>query len=132
MQSRKEDKDEPRRSNLRLTEGTPDAVHVGKCLKGSLANWWLFIDDYLVNLAMLRTLRQDYKSETGKKLRQESVRDRDKMSTDSVAEIFSEDVFQYWNLSKTDAMILFTHLYQKNIDTLLTTKQTPSNFLSTW
>ncbi|KAJ7361973.1 hypothetical protein OS493_014624 [Desmophyllum pertusum] len=43
---------------------------------------------------MLRTLRQDYKSETGKQLRQaiklESVRHRDKMSTDSVAEICSE------------------------------------------
>ena len=63
VQSRKEDKDEPRQLNLRLTKGTPDAVHVGKCLKGSLANWWLFIDDYRVNLALLRTLCQDYKSE---------------------------------------------------------------------
>ena len=40
LQSRKEDEAEARQSNLRLTEGTPDAVHVGKCLKGSLANWW--------------------------------------------------------------------------------------------
>lgn len=43
---------------------------------------------------MLHTLRQDYKSETGQKLRQairlESVRHRDKMSTESVAEIFGE------------------------------------------
>ena len=90
MQSRMEDKAEPRQSNLRLTEGPPNAVQLGKYLKGSLANWWLFIDDYRVNLAML----QDYKSETGQKLRQtiklESVRHRDKMSTESVAEICSE------------------------------------------
>ena len=94
LQSRKEDEAEARQSNLRLTEGTPDAVHVGKCLKGSLANWWLLVDDFRVNLAMLRTLRQDYKSDTGKQLRQaiklESVRHRDKMSTESVAEICSE------------------------------------------
>lgn len=86
LQSRKEAEEEARQSNLRLTEGTPDAVHVGKCLKGSLANWWLVIDDFRVNLAMLRTLRQDYTSETGKQLRQaiklESVRHRDKMSTE--------------------------------------------------
>ena len=85
-----EDKAEPRQSNLRLTEGPANAVQLGKYLKGSLANWWLFIDDYRVNLAML----QDYKSETGQKLRQtiklESVRHRDKMSTESVAEICSE------------------------------------------
>ena len=46
---------------------------------------------------MLHTLRQDYKSETGQKLRQairlESVRHRDKMSTESVAEIFGEGCF---------------------------------------
>lgn len=94
LQSRKEDDAQGRQSNLRLTEGTPDAVHVGKCLKGSLANWWLVVDDYRVNLAMLRTIRQDYKSDTGKQLRQaiklESVRHRDKMSTESVAEICSE------------------------------------------
>lgn len=81
-------------SNLRLREGTLDAVHVGKCLKGSLANWWLVIDDFRVNLVMLRALRQDYKSETGRDPRQaitlESVRHRDKMSTKSVAEICSE------------------------------------------
>ena len=43
---------------------------------------------------MLRALRQDYKSETGRDPRQaitlESVRHRDKMSTKSVAEICSE------------------------------------------
>ena len=39
MQSRKEDEADPRQSNLHLTEGIPDAVHVGKCLKGILANW---------------------------------------------------------------------------------------------
>lgn len=92
LQSQKEDEAaEARQSNLRLTEGTPDAVHVGKCLKGSLANWWLIFDDFRVNLAMLRTIRQDYKSDTGKQLRQaiklESVQHRDKMSTESVAEI---------------------------------------------
>ena len=54
LQSRKEDEAEARQSNLRLTEGTPDAVHVGKCLKGSLVNWWLVVDDFRVNLAMLR------------------------------------------------------------------------------
>lgn len=32
LQSRKEGEAEARQSNLRLTEGTPDAVHVGKCL----------------------------------------------------------------------------------------------------
>ena len=70
MHSRKEAEVEHRQSNLRLTEGTPDAVHVGKCLKGSLANWWLVLDNFRVNLVMLHTLRQDYKSETGRDLRQ--------------------------------------------------------------
>ena len=78
MLSQKEDESESLQSNIRLTEGTPDAVHVSKCLKGSLANWWLVVDDCRVNLAILRTIHQDYKSETGKQLRQaiklESVR----------------------------------------------------------
>lgn len=41
LQSQKEDEAEveAQQSNLRLMEGTPDAVHVGKCLKGSLAKW---------------------------------------------------------------------------------------------
>ena len=42
----------------------------GQTLKGSLANWWLVVNDFRVNLAVLLTLRQDYKSDTGKQLRQ--------------------------------------------------------------
>lgn len=95
--SRKEDEAEARLSNLRLIEGTPDAAHVGKCPKGSLVNWWLVVDDFRVNLAMLRALRKVYKSDTGKQLRQaiklESVRHRDKMSTESVAEICNDIVY---------------------------------------
>ena len=95
LQLQKEEEEQiSRKSNLRLTESTPDAAHAGKCLKGSFVNWWLIIDDFRVNLALLRTLRQDYKSDNGKILRQaiklESVRHRDKMSTESVAEICSE------------------------------------------
>ena len=52
MLSQKADESESLQSNIRLREGTPDAVHVGKCLKGSLANWWLVVDDYRVNLAI--------------------------------------------------------------------------------
>ena len=93
MLSQKADESESLQSNMRLTEGTPDAVHVGKCLKGSLAKWQLVVDDYRVNLAILCTTHQDYKSKTGEQLRQaiklESVSHRDKMSTESVAEICS-------------------------------------------
>ena len=49
MLSQKADESESLQSNIRLREGTADAVHVGKCLKGSLANWWLVVDDYHVN-----------------------------------------------------------------------------------
>ena len=60
LQSRKEDEAEARQSNLRLTEGTPDAVPVEKCLKGSLANWWLVVDDFRVQCYVLfaRTTNQ--------------------------------------------------------------------------
>ena len=41
---------------MRLTEGTPDAVHVSKYLKGSLENWWVLVDDYCLNLQSLQKL----------------------------------------------------------------------------
>ena len=135
MQSRKEAEAEHRQSNLRLREGTLDAIHVGKCLRGSLANWWLVIDDFRVNLVMLRTLRQDYKSETGRDLRQaitlESVRHRDKMSTKPVAEICSERCLSVLESIQSRCDLLCTRLYQRNTDSRMILKLTSSKFQST-
>ena len=37
----------------------PDAVHVAKRIRGSFANWFLWIDNCRTNLVLLRELRND-------------------------------------------------------------------------
>ena len=44
----------------------PDAIHIGKCLIGSLSNWWLTVDSYRISLVVLRILRNNRNSELGR------------------------------------------------------------------
>ena len=59
-------------------------------------NCWLFYDGWRINLCLLRTLRQDFRSEIGVNLKKvstlEAFRHRDRQSASSVAYIASESV----------------------------------------
>ena len=62
----------------------PEATHVAKCLKGSLANWFLFKGGERFNLSNLRMLYNDPTPAIWEKMRSavtlSAVRNRDRMS----------------------------------------------------
>lgn len=78
-------------SNLEMTSLGPDAVHIGKCLVGSLSNWWLIVDNNRISLVMLRILRNNINSEVGKQIQKcislDVVQSKDRQSTEAVAEV---------------------------------------------
>jgi len=88
---------------MSLTNVGPDAVHIGKCLTGSLSNWWLLVDDFRIHLVILRILRQ-MDSQIGKLLR-DSVQRKDRQSTESIAEISSEEVLSALIDHKKDPVV---------------------------
>ena len=74
----------------------PEATHVAKCLKGSLANWFLYKGGERFNLSNLRTLYNDPKPEIREKMRSavtlSAVRNRDRMSVPDLLAINKESV----------------------------------------
>ncbi len=81
---------------LALMVGLPDAIHVGKSLKCSFANWYILLDGQRSNLAMLRTLRDDSDPETRKSFRKllkdgEAVRNKDRMAVDPILDLTAEN-----------------------------------------
>ena len=74
-------------AELVLIVGLPDAIHVGKSLKCSFANWYILLKGQRSNLPFLRTLRDDSDPETKKLFRKllkvsETVRNKDRMAVD--------------------------------------------------
>ena len=80
---------------LALMIGLPDAIHVGKSLKCSFANWCILLKEQRSNLAILRTLRDDSDPETRKlfgKLPKDSeaLRNKDCMAVDPILDLTAD------------------------------------------
>ncbi|CAC5379486.1 unnamed protein product [Mytilus coruscus] len=92
---------------LSLTGVGPDAVHIGKCIAGSLSNWWLLLDNYRINLIILRMLRQT-RTIMGNVFREnislDSVQRKDRQATAAIAEISSEKVLDCLHNSDNDVV----------------------------
>lgn len=67
----------------------PDAVHVGKSLKCSFANWMLLLDEERACLSMLHTIR-DSDPELKKLLPRDSVLNKDQMNINCVLHLSKE------------------------------------------
>ena len=84
-------------AELALIVGLPDAIHVGKSLKCSFANWYILLKGQRSNLAFLRTLRDDSDPETKKLFRKllkdgETVRNKDRMAVDPILDLTADGV----------------------------------------
>ena len=75
-------------SDYSLLIALPDAVHVGKSIKCSWANWFILLDGQRSNLVLLRTLRDSSDPDVRKKLKKlltlECVRNKDRMAVDVI------------------------------------------------
>ena len=75
--------------NLKLLRGSSDPVHVDKRIYANLANWYIIVDGFRVNLSILRNIREN--EILGKQLRSilplSSVRHKDRMSSEAVRDI---------------------------------------------
>ena len=69
----------------------PDAVHVGKSLKCSFANWMLLLDEERACLSMLHTIR-DSDPELKKLLPRDSVLNKDRMDINCILHLSKEAV----------------------------------------
>lgn len=69
----------------------PDAVHVGKSLKCSFANWMLLLDEERACLSMLHTIR-DSDPELKKLLPRDSVLNKDRMDINCILHLSKESV----------------------------------------
>ena len=82
-------KDETHDPKLKFLRGSSDPVHVDKRIYANLANWYIIVDGFRVNLSILRNIRENEIS--GKQLRSilplSSVRHKDRMSSEAVRDI---------------------------------------------
>jgi hypothetical protein len=89
-------KDSTLSSQLQFLLPIAEATHVGKCLKGSFANWFLYKDGERFNLSILRTLYNDpdpqIKSNMRSSITLSAVRNRDRMSVPDLLKISKESV----------------------------------------
>ena len=80
--------------SLPLLQPLPEAVHVGKCMKSSFANWFLLYKGQRLNLSILQALYNDcsdvVKHSIRKTLTLRSVRNRDRMSVHNLL-LISQD-----------------------------------------
>ena len=77
-----------------LVTAFPDPVHVAKNDRASFANWYRLVDEYQVNLVLLRTARTDpvIKEVFLPHLSLAACGNRDRMDVDTVLEICSPEV----------------------------------------
>ena len=82
------------RENIFPNNMIPDAVHVAKRIRGSFANWFLWIDNCRTNLVLLRELRNDklLYPLLSPLVPLSAVRNRDRQEVDSLLQISQEDV----------------------------------------
>lgn len=76
------------KEQVKFLKPIPEAVHLGKCLKSSFANWFLFLDGERFNLSNLCVLynNQDdnIRHQMSKEVTLSAIRNRDQMSVESV------------------------------------------------
>ena len=76
------------KEQVKFLKPIPEAVHLGKCLKSSFANWVLFLNGERFNLSNLRVLYNDEDDDIRRRMRKEvtlsAVRNRDRMSVESM------------------------------------------------
>ena len=79
---------------LYLLAGTPDAVHTCKRKTQHASNWFLYVEDALINRVQLRALRNDssIKDKLKTILSIAACRGRDRMDVDSMLEISAKPV----------------------------------------
>lgn len=79
---------------LKFLQPLPEAVHLGKCMKSSFANWFLLCDGQRFNLSNLRVLYNDCTDSVKNAVRQavalSAVRNRDRMSVHDLLLIVQE------------------------------------------
>ena len=84
--------------SLPLLQPLPEAVHVGKCMKSSFANWFLLYKGQRFNLSNLRVLYNDcsdvVKHSVRKTLTSSSVRNRDRMSVPNLLLISQDSILK--------------------------------------
>ena len=75
--------------HMLLLHAIPDAVHAGKKVFRSSANWWLLLDGYRINNLIIRSLRQfDNVASLRLRpiLRDSALRNRDRMDYGTILE----------------------------------------------
>ena len=76
------------KEQVKFLKPIPEAVHLGKCLKSSFANWFLFMNGERFNLSNLRVLYNDEDDDIRGRMRKEvtlsAIRNRDRMSVESM------------------------------------------------
>ena len=82
---------------LALMVRLPDAIHVGKSLKCSFANWYIVLKGQRSNLAFLRTLQDESNPETETLCRKlltdsETVRNKYRMAVDPILDLTADSV----------------------------------------
>ena len=95
-----------------LTEPIGEILHILKTIKSSYSNWFLMLSGNLINLAMLRTLRDDNANKgvaasLRKVLQKGSVVNRDRQDTDCLIE-FSEAIPVLRDVVKIDPVVVHT------------------------
>ncbi|XP_014674326.1 PREDICTED: uncharacterized protein LOC106814524 [Priapulus caudatus] len=84
--------------NLSMLSSIPDAVHVGKSLKCSWANWFVLFKGERSNLVLLRTLRDHAEPEVRSVLRKnltlECVRNKDRMAVEPIVKLTRPVILQ--------------------------------------
>ena len=83
-----EETDHQIKEQVKFLKPIPEAVHLGKCLKSSFANWFLFLNGERFNLSNLRVLYNDEDDHIRRRMRKEvtlsAIRNRDRMSVESL------------------------------------------------
>ena len=101
---------------LQFLSTMPEATHVAKCLKGSLANWFLYKGVEGFNLSNLRMLYNDPNPEIREKMRSavtlSAVRNRDLMSVPDLLAINKESVCELLGSVSYITQTLITEPYR--------------------
>ena len=91
-----EESEDQIKEHIKFLKPIPEAVHLGKCLKSSFSNWFLFLNGERFNLSNLRVLYNDEDDDIRRRMRKEvtlsAVRNRDRMSVESMLMIAKPSV----------------------------------------
>ena len=91
----------------------PDAVHVGKSVKASFANWPLLLDDQRASLTVIQTL-QDEDPVLKKILKRDAVVNKDRMDYECVLQLSKLDVLACLSEATTIIHIIMPDRHKVN------------------